>query len=259
MWNQLETNKQVGGLFPNDADGNAWGDPERGRRPRLCGSGLYADRSRPLPEPDRRFHRPRSTPSRRRTAEIVTGVVIPPDFTTFWNQAQAAGLQPQDRHRRQGDPLPAVGRGAGRGRPQPVVRGLVVRHPPVQVLADRPVGGRPCGRLHRQDQPPLDPADRLRPFAVRGGGRTSWAASRTPTDAEARRRRDRRDRPGHDGRQGRVERRGRAALRRARTSARRRWSAASGGARTTATFDLVIVDNKTAPDIPTGGTMEPLA
>ena len=27
MWNQLDTNKVVGGLFPNDADGNAWGDP----------------------------------------------------------------------------------------------------------------------------------------------------------------------------------------------------------------------------------------
>ena len=29
MWNQIETNKAVGGLFPNDGDGNAWGDPER--------------------------------------------------------------------------------------------------------------------------------------------------------------------------------------------------------------------------------------
>src|SRR5690606_18040470 len=27
MWNQLETNKVVGALFPNDGDGNAWGDP----------------------------------------------------------------------------------------------------------------------------------------------------------------------------------------------------------------------------------------
>ena len=30
MWNQLETNKIVGGLFPNDGDGNAWGDPNVG-------------------------------------------------------------------------------------------------------------------------------------------------------------------------------------------------------------------------------------
>ncbi|MEZ5740166.1 MAG: hypothetical protein R3E68_12405 [Burkholderiaceae bacterium] len=26
MWATLETNRQVGGLFPNDGDGNAWGD-----------------------------------------------------------------------------------------------------------------------------------------------------------------------------------------------------------------------------------------
>ena len=26
---QAPTNKVVGGLFPNDADGNAWGDPQR--------------------------------------------------------------------------------------------------------------------------------------------------------------------------------------------------------------------------------------
>jgi branched-chain amino acid transport system substrate-binding protein len=28
-------------------------------------------------------------------AEIITGVVIPPDFTTFWNQAQQKGLKPK--------------------------------------------------------------------------------------------------------------------------------------------------------------------
>ena len=32
------------------------------------------------------------------------------------------------------------------------------------------------------------------------------------------------------------------------------WRMQDGGG-----FDLVIVDNQTAPDIPTGGTMEPLA
>src|ERR1700747_2266626 len=30
LWNGAATNKMVGGLSPNDADGNAWGDPERG-------------------------------------------------------------------------------------------------------------------------------------------------------------------------------------------------------------------------------------
>ena len=29
-WKSVPTNKKVGGLFPNDGDGNAWGDKERG-------------------------------------------------------------------------------------------------------------------------------------------------------------------------------------------------------------------------------------
>ena len=36
MWSQLETNKSVGGLFPNDGDGNAWGDPTVGFPPVLA-------------------------------------------------------------------------------------------------------------------------------------------------------------------------------------------------------------------------------
>src|SRR5208282_4412006 len=37
MWDSASTNKVMGGLFPNDADGNAWGDPSaacRRRSPR---------------------------------------------------------------------------------------------------------------------------------------------------------------------------------------------------------------------------------
>ena len=30
LWSKVETNKVVGGLFPNDGDGNAWGHPELG-------------------------------------------------------------------------------------------------------------------------------------------------------------------------------------------------------------------------------------
>ena len=30
MWGQLKTDKSVGGLFPNDGDGNAWGDKHVG-------------------------------------------------------------------------------------------------------------------------------------------------------------------------------------------------------------------------------------
>ncbi|MEE8433997.1 MAG: ABC transporter substrate-binding protein, partial [bacterium] len=30
MWNTLDTNRVVGGMFSNDVDGNAWGDPKHG-------------------------------------------------------------------------------------------------------------------------------------------------------------------------------------------------------------------------------------
>ncbi len=51
MWNQLETNKQVGGLFPNDADGNALGDPNVGYPSVLGPAGYTITDPGPLPEP----------------------------------------------------------------------------------------------------------------------------------------------------------------------------------------------------------------
>ena len=39
LWDGAPTNKVVGGLFPNDADGNAWGDKERGLPPALAAAG----------------------------------------------------------------------------------------------------------------------------------------------------------------------------------------------------------------------------
>jgi hypothetical protein len=69
--------------------------------------------------------------------EIVTGVPIPPDFTTFWNQAKQQGFNAEGRVHRQGDPVPAGRRGAGRRRQQPLLGSLVVAEPSLQVLAQR--------------------------------------------------------------------------------------------------------------------------
>ena len=72
------------------------------------------------------------------SCEIVTGVVLPPDFTTFWKQALQQGFKPKVGLGRQGDPVPRGGRGAGQGRPQSVIGGVVVAEPSLQVLAHRP-------------------------------------------------------------------------------------------------------------------------
>jgi len=94
MWNQVETNKSVGGLFPNDADGNAWGDPNVGLPPALAKAG-YA-----LADPGRYQNltddfSAQINAFKQADAEIVTGVVIPPDFTTFWTQANQQGFRPK--------------------------------------------------------------------------------------------------------------------------------------------------------------------
>jgi branched-chain amino acid transport system substrate-binding protein len=94
LWNSLETNKVVGALFPNDGDGNAWGDPKLGFPPPLQEAGYkLIDTGRFQPFSDD-FG---SQISAFKTAgvEIVTGVVTPPDFATFWNQAAQQGFKPK--------------------------------------------------------------------------------------------------------------------------------------------------------------------
>ncbi|WP_417412954.1 ABC transporter substrate-binding protein [Hoeflea sp.] len=94
MWNQLDTNKQVGGLFPNDADGNAWGDPNVGVAPGFAAAGYetvdpgrYQNLTDDFTAQINAF--------KQANVDIVTGVVIPPDFTTFRNQATQQGFTPK--------------------------------------------------------------------------------------------------------------------------------------------------------------------
>ena len=94
MWGQLDTNKSVAGLFPNDGDGNAWGDPVVGFPP------VLADLGYTLTDPGRYQNltddfTAQINAFKQANAEIVTGVVIPPDFTTFWTQAKQQGFTPK--------------------------------------------------------------------------------------------------------------------------------------------------------------------
>jgi branched-chain amino acid transport system substrate-binding protein len=94
MWGQLDTNKSVGGLFPNDGDGNAWGDKVVGFPPVLEKAGYK------LSDPGRYQNltddfSAQISAFQAANAEIITGVVIPPDFTTFWTQANQKGFKPK--------------------------------------------------------------------------------------------------------------------------------------------------------------------
>ncbi len=94
MWSQLSTNQSVGALFPNDGDGNAWGDPVVGFPPVLAEQGYT------LTDPGRYQNltddfTAQINAFKSDSVEIVTGVPIPPDFTTFWNQAKQQGFTPK--------------------------------------------------------------------------------------------------------------------------------------------------------------------
>ncbi|WP_347140498.1 ABC transporter substrate-binding protein [Paracoccus sp. SSK6] len=94
MWDQLQTAKTVGGLFPNDADGNAWGDPDTGLRPGLAERGYALTNPGSFQNLSDDFS---SQINAFKTAntDIITGVLIPPDFATFWAQMRQQGLKPK--------------------------------------------------------------------------------------------------------------------------------------------------------------------
>lgn len=94
MWKAVKTNGVVGGLWPNDGDGNAWGDAKMGFPAAFAKDGLK------VVDPGR-YHNLTSDFSaqiakyKEANVEILTGVPIPPDFTTFWNQAAQKGFRPK--------------------------------------------------------------------------------------------------------------------------------------------------------------------
>lgn len=94
MWSQIDTNQQVGLLFPNDADGNALADPNTGFPPALSQAGYS------MTDPGRYQNLSDDFTAyisafRQDNCEIITGAPIPPDFTTFWSQAQQQGFRPK--------------------------------------------------------------------------------------------------------------------------------------------------------------------
>ena len=93
-WKSVATNKKVGGLFPNDGDGNAWGDKELGFPKPLAAMGYS------LTDPGRFQNGTQDFSAqiaafKRDGVEIVTGVVIPPDAKTFLTQARQQGFRPK--------------------------------------------------------------------------------------------------------------------------------------------------------------------
>jgi branched-chain amino acid transport system substrate-binding protein len=93
LWNSQETNKVVGGLWPNDGDGLAWSSPEVGFPPALEEAGYT------VVDPGRYENLKDDFSAEinlfiENDVEIVTGVMLPPDLGTFLTQASQQGFNP---------------------------------------------------------------------------------------------------------------------------------------------------------------------
>ena len=255
MWNQLDTNKQVGGLFPNDADGNAWGDPNVGVAPGFAAAGYttvdpgrYQNLTDDFTAQINAF--------KAANAEIVTGVVIPPDFTTFWNQAKQQGFNPKAATVAKAilfpqsvETLGAAGHNLSSEvwwSPNHPFKSSLTGISAADLAADftaktgRP-WTQPIGFIHSLFEISADVMGRV--SDVKDADAVAAAIAATKLDTMV----------------GHVEWNGAnvppfAAKNVCKTPlVGGQWRRKDDG-----TFDLVIVDNQTAPEIPTGGTMEAL-
>jgi branched-chain amino acid transport system substrate-binding protein len=95
MWKQSgSTSKSVGELWPNDPDGQAWSDKDKGFPPAIAALGLKEKNPGLYPNGTTDFSAQISA-FKSSDSKILLGVPIPPDFTTFWKQAVQQGYQPE--------------------------------------------------------------------------------------------------------------------------------------------------------------------
>lgn len=94
LWSKVETSKVVGALWPNDPDGNAWGDAEVGFPPVLGAKGFTLFDTGRFKGMTDDFSAQISA-FNATGVKIVAGVAVPPDFTTFWTQSAQQGFKPK--------------------------------------------------------------------------------------------------------------------------------------------------------------------
>ena len=94
MWNLLDSNRRIGSLIANDSDGVVAGDPERGFRPPMEGGGFQYFQP-PIFQPGTADFTAQINQFKKEGIELLTGLAVPPDFSTFWTQAAQQGLTRQ--------------------------------------------------------------------------------------------------------------------------------------------------------------------
>lgn len=94
LWGTIETNRKVGMLFANDADGNAWGDAQFGFPAALAKAGyegVDSGRYTPMAED----YTAQITAFKNAGVDIVVATMVPPEFFAFWTQAAQQGFRPK--------------------------------------------------------------------------------------------------------------------------------------------------------------------
>jgi branched-chain amino acid transport system substrate-binding protein len=93
LWEQAGVDKVVGGLWPNDPDGNAWSDPAVGFPPALEAAGFTVVDPGRFPVDTQDFSA-QIGQFRSEGVAIVSGVLPPPTFANFQSQANQQGFNP---------------------------------------------------------------------------------------------------------------------------------------------------------------------
>ena len=94
LWNSIQTNKQIGGVWSNDPDGVALSNMERGLPAGFIKAGYkYTDMG--LFTPLSNDFSAQIAKLKAANCDIVTGVFLPPDFATFWAQCGQQGYKPK--------------------------------------------------------------------------------------------------------------------------------------------------------------------
>ena len=91
LWGQIESNKKVGAIWPNDPDGNAF-RPAYIEAGEALGYTIVDAGSFNTGTEDFTFA---ISLFKKEGCELLTGVPIPPDFTNFWAQSMQQGWQPK--------------------------------------------------------------------------------------------------------------------------------------------------------------------
>jgi len=94
MWKQIDTNKRVGVLLSNDSDGVSQSDPETGMAAKVRAAGFEVVDGG-LFEPLSDDYSAQIAKMKDAGVDIITGVFLPPDLTTFWVQSAQQGFKPK--------------------------------------------------------------------------------------------------------------------------------------------------------------------